>query len=62
MGMSEPLSRLPVASFDYVFASPKVYPKARAWMASNRGPNASTASSRTSCKSLPPKLSKKSIN
>ncbi len=36
MGMSEPLSRLPVASFDYVFVSPEVYPKARAWMASNR--------------------------
>ncbi|MGO8753349.1 MAG: HD domain-containing protein [Thermoguttaceae bacterium] len=36
LGMSEPLRQLPVASFDYVFVSPEVYPRARAWMASNR--------------------------
>lgn len=36
MVMSEPLRQLPVASFDYVFVSPEVYSKARAWMASHR--------------------------
>ena len=36
MVLSEPLRQLPVASCDYVFVSPEVYPKARAWMASSR--------------------------
>ncbi|NLE38974.1 MAG: HD domain-containing protein [Pirellulaceae bacterium] len=36
MAISEPLGKLPAASFDYVFVNPKDYSRARAWLDANR--------------------------
>lgn len=36
MDMSQPLSHLPEASFDYVFINPKMYRDARAWLETSR--------------------------